>query len=105
MSSKIFAILAVAGALSACGNFDMSKYAAADANAPAKTRLRACLISEANTKFQSGTLFAAGLTETANNLANTCLQKLALQSAGISSEAQSTASTIIQNFKNFGSAQ
>ena len=105
MSSKIFAVVAAALTISACGNFDVAKYATADSNASAKTRLRACLISEANTKFQNGTLFAAGITETANTLANTCLQKLALQSAGIDNEAQSTASTIIQNLKNYGSAQ
>ena len=69
MSSKFFAILAVATALSACssdGGFDLSKFTAVDANASAKTRLRACLVSEANTKFQNGTLFAQGLTATAS---------------------------------------
>lgn len=108
MKSKLFAVLAVATALSACssdGGFDLSKYMTADSNASTKTRLRACLISEANTKFQNGTLFANGLTATAQELSNTCIQKLALQSAGISSESQSMASTIIQNLQNYGTAQ
>ena len=108
MTSKLFAILAVAGALTACtadGGFDLSKYTAVDSNASIKTRLRACLISEANTKFQNGTLFAKGVSATADELTNTCVQKLALQSAGITSESQSMASTIIQNLQNYGTAQ
>lgn len=107
MSSKFFAVLAVATALSACSSngFDLSKYMSADANSSVKTRLRACLISEANTKFQNGTLFAKGVSATADELTNTCIQKLALQSAGVSAESQSMASTIIQNLQNYGTAQ
>ena len=108
MSSKIFAVLAVAGVLSACSSdsgFDWTSLTTADANASIKTRLRACLLSEANTKFQNGTLFAKGLTATADELTNTCIKKLALQSAGITSESQSMASTIIQNLQNYGTAQ
>lgn len=108
MKSKLFAILAVAGALTACssdGGFDLSKYTTVDSNASVKTRLRACLISEANTKFQNGTLFAKSVSATADELTNTCVQKLALQSAGITSESQSMASTIIQNLQNYGTAQ
>ena len=107
MKSKLFAVLAVATALSACSSdgFDLSKFMTADANASVKTRLRACLVSEANTKFQNGTLFSKGISATADELTNTCIQKLALQSAGISSESQSMASTIIQNLQNYGSAQ
>ena len=108
MSSKIFAVLAVAGVLSACSSdsgFDWTSLTTADANASVKTRLRACLLSEANTKFQNGTLFAKGLTATADELTNTCIKKLALQSAGVTSESQSMASTIIQNLQNYGTAQ
>lgn len=107
MSSKFFAVLAVATALSACSSngFDLSKFTTVDANASAKTRLRACLISEANTKFQNGTLFASGLTATAQELSGICLKKLALQSAGLGSESESMASTIIQNLQNYGTAQ
>lgn len=92
------------GACSSSGGFDISKYTAVDANASAKTRLKACMISEANSKFQNGMLFAATLSATADEISNTCIKKLALQSAGLDSDAQSTASTIIENLKNFGSA-
>ena len=63
------------------------------------------MISEANAKFQNGTLFASSLSVTADEITNNCIKKLALEKAGLNSEAQSTASTIIQNLKNFGSAE
>lgn len=96
--SLILAILLLAG----CGN--VSQYATADVNAPAKTRMRACLVSEATAKFQAGTLFVQGLSATSDELVSICLKKLALESAGISSESQSTAQSIIENLRNFGAA-
>lgn len=89
--------------LSGCDT--VSQYATADANAPIKTRMRACLVSEATAKFQAGTLFAQGISAMSDELVTICMQKLALQSAGISQESQSTAATIIQNLKNFGTVQ
>jgi len=94
--------LAVLFVLTGCDT--VSKYSTADANASVKTRMRACLVSEATAKFQAGTLFVNGLSATADELVETCMKKLALQSAGISEESQSTAASIIQNLKNFGSA-
>ncbi|MCM1322611.1 MAG: hypothetical protein NC218_00305 [Acetobacter sp.] len=96
---KIFACLAL---LILVGCADTSKYSTADVNAPMKTRMRACLISEATAKFQAGTLFVQGLSATSDELVSICLRKLALQSAGISEESQSTAQSIIQNLRNFG---
>ena len=85
------------------GCTDTSRYTSVDANASVKTRMRACLVSEATAKFQAGTLFTQGLSATSDELVNICLRKLALQSAGISEESQSTAQSIIQNLRNFGS--
>lgn len=82
------------------GCADISKYATADANASAKTKMRACMVSEANSKLQAGTLFANTLSATADEIVNTCIKKLALQSAGISEESQSTAKNIINNLQN-----
>jgi hypothetical protein len=79
---------------------DLSKYATADANASTKTRMRACMVAEANSRLQAGTLFSQGISATADEIVEVCLKKLALESAGISSESQSTAETIIQNLKN-----
>ncbi len=86
-----------------CGG-NLSKYTTVDANASAKTRMRACLVSEADAKFQAGTLFTQGVSATSDELVSICLKKLALQSAGISEESQSTAQAIIQNLKSLGVA-
>lgn len=88
--------------LSGCA--ELSQYATADSNASAKTKMRACLVSEANSRFQAGTLFTQSISVTSDELVSVCLKRLALESAGISQESQSTASTIIQNLKNLGSA-
>ena len=84
--------------LSGCA--ELSQYATADSNASAKTKMRACLVSEANSRLQAGTLFTNSISVTSEELVNICLQKLALESAGISQESQSTASSIIQSLKN-----
>lgn len=87
--------------LGACSG-DISQYSTADSNASIKTRMRACLVSEATSKFQAGTLFVHGISETSDELVGICLKKLALQAAGVSEESQSTAQSIIQSFKGLG---
>lgn len=82
---------------------DLSKYTTVDANASAKTKMKACLINEANTRFTAGTLFSSSITATAKDMVGVCIKNLALQNAGISQESQSTAETIIQNLKNMAS--
>lgn len=96
---KIFTV-AVIALLAACA--DLSQYTAVDSNASAKTKMRACMINEANAKFQAGTLFVNSLTATSDELVSICLKKLALQAAGISEESQSMAQTIISNLNNMG---
>lgn len=94
-----------------CGMFallagcaDLSQYTTVDANASAKSKMRACMLSEANEKLQAGTLFTKSISETSDELVNTCLKKLALQAAGISEESQSAAESIIANLKTLSSA-
>ncbi len=87
--------------LAACAQ--MSSGVAENASVPSK--VKTCLVSEAGTRYQAGTLFTNSVKETASDITKTCLKKLALESAGISSETQSTAETIISNLKTFGSAQ
>ena len=77
MKKKICGLLLTGLALTACG--DLSGYMRADRNAPFKTRLRACMLSEANDKLQNGTLLDKTLKETADEIADDCLRKLALQ--------------------------
>ena len=84
--------------LGACA--DLSQYTTVDANASAKTKMRACLVNEANARLQDGTLFTKSISVTSDELVNVCLKKLALESAGITEESQSTALTVIQNLKN-----
>lgn len=100
---KVLFCLATLFMLTGCDT--LSQYSTADTNAPIKTRMRACLVSEATAKFQAGTLFTKGISAMSDELVTICMQKLALQSAGISAESQSTAASIIQNLKNFGTAQ
>lgn len=100
---KVLFCLALLFVLTGCDT--VSKYSTAGANDSVKTRMRACLVSEATARFQSGTLFNKGVSATADELVEVCMQKLALQSVGISDESQSTAATIIQNLRNFGTAQ
>ena len=90
-------------AVSACA--DISKYSNIDSEATVKAKMRACLISEANSKFQAGSLFTVSISDTADELVATCTKKLALLSAGIGEESQSTAETIIKNLQNFNNAQ
>lgn len=99
---KVLFCLALLFVLTGCDT--VSKYSTAGANDSVKTRMRACLVSEATARFQSGTLFNKGVSATADELVEVCMQKLALQSVGISEESQSTAATIIQNLRNFGTA-
>ncbi len=98
MKNKLYAALLAVVALSACA--DLSKYTTVDADAPAKTKMRACMVNEANAKFRAGTLFVNSVSVTADEIVNTCIKKLALQSAGISEESQSTAQNIINNLQN-----
>ncbi len=89
--------------LGACA--DLSQYTTVDANASAKTKMRACLVNEANARLQDGTLFTKSISVTSDELVNVCLKKLALESAGITEESQSTALTVIQNLKNLSSSK
>ena len=82
------------------GCAELSQYTTVDSNASAKTKMKACLVSEANSRLQAGTLFNQSISATSDELVNTCLQKLALEAAGISQESQSTATSIIQSLKN-----
>lgn len=94
---KFLMLCAACAMLGACG--DMSKYTTADKDASDMTKMRACMLAEANSKYEAGTLFTGELKATAKTIANTCLTKLALQKAGISAESQTAAEEIISNLK------
>lgn len=100
---KVLFCLAALFMLAGCGT--VSQYSTASTNDSVKTRMRACLLSEATAKFQAGTLFVKSVSATSDELVETCMKKLALESAGISQQSQSTAASIIQNLQNFGTAK
>ena len=101
---KKLAILSVYALLCACS--EMSQIQSGSTSSDGiSVKMRACLMSEANTRYQAGTLFTNSVTSTATELVKTCAKNLALQSTGISSETQSTAESIITNLKNLATAQ
>ena len=67
--------------------------------------MKACLLSEANSRYAAGTLFTNTVKATASDMVKTCMKKLALQSVGISQEQQSVAENIISNLQAMKSAQ
>ena len=100
---KILLSLVLVAGISACEN--ISQIAAGSSDSSIKAKMHTCLVNEATSKYQAGTLFTQGISATAKELVGTCTKKLALESAGISEESQSMATSIIQNLQNFGSAQ
>ena len=62
-------------------------------------KMQSCLMAQAQSRLNAGTLFTKSVTATAKELVGTCMQRLALQSAGISDEAQNTAENIITSLK------
>jgi len=70
------------------------------ADSGVRAKMQSCLMSEAQSRFQAGTLFTNSISATADDLVSTCTQKLALQSLGISSESKTAAENIITNLKN-----
>ncbi len=98
---KKLVILSVVAFLSACSHVSNLTGASNSSD----TGMKACLLAEANTRYQAGTLFTNPIKETASDLVKTCMKKLALQSVGISQESQSTAENIISNLQSLKAAQ
>ncbi len=94
---KKFALLTVFALLAGCSQF--SADSAATTGNTTSTRMKACMLSEANSRYTAGTLFTNSIRETASDLVKTCMKKLALESAGISAESQSAAENIISSLK------
>ena len=94
---KKLLILGTVLILSSCAGLE--KYTTVSSDATAQEKFRACALSEAQSKFNNGTLFSKDLTTTKDEIVNTCLKKMALEAAGIDAEAQSITSSIINNFQ------
>lgn len=68
-------------------------------------KMQSCMMTEAQSRLQAGTLFTNTVTATAKELVGVCMKRLALQSAGISAESQSAAENIITNLQALRNAQ
>lgn len=94
----IFAFLAV----SACA--EMSSYlpssSASNETSGTRAKMQSCMLTEAQSRLQAGTLFNDTISATAKDIASTCTKKLALASLGISDETQKSAESIITNLRN-----
>lgn len=97
---KILSVIAITIALAACEGVDMTPYTTANTSDPVRVRMRACMLSEAQSKMQAGTLLSNGFSAEVDSLSKTCVKKLALQSAGIDEEAVSTAKSVLNNLMN-----
>ncbi len=100
----ITSVCLIAGC-SQLSQFMPSSSSSSTADASWRSKMQSCLMSEAQSRFQAGTLFNNSVSATADELVSACTKKLALQSFGISDEAKSSAESIITNLKNLSSAQ
>ena len=84
MTTKLFAGIALAAAVSACSNVDFNTLLLNE-NSSSTAKLNACMLNEINSRAANGTLFTSGLgvKATAEDVANDCILKLTLQSRGL----------------------
>jgi hypothetical protein len=95
---KIFLLMAVTMIV---GCAEVSNYLPSGGdNSSARAKMQSCMLSDAQSRLQAGTLFNDTIYNTAKDLASTCAKKLALESMGISQQSQSDAVNIINNLKN-----
>ncbi len=99
---KKYLILAAATALFGCAEMN-SFLPSSGADSSTQSKLHSCMMTEANSRLQAGTLFTDTVMNTAKDIAGTCTKKLALQSLGISEQAQSDAANIINSLRNLNS--
>ena len=69
-------------------------------NSSARAKMQSCMLSDAQSRLQAGTLFNDTVYNTAKDLASGCAKKLAMESMGISQQTQSDAVNIINSLKN-----
>ncbi|MBO6281875.1 MAG: hypothetical protein J6N49_05025 [Alphaproteobacteria bacterium] len=98
---KILLITAIL-ALGACSNLSsfMPSSSSNGETSGVRGKMQSCMLAEAQSRLQAGTLFNDTVTATAKDIAGTCAKKLALSSMGISEETQKSAESIITNLRN-----
>lgn len=97
---KLFLIAAIA-TIAGCADMNLSSLMGdSSSDSSVRGRMQTCMLSEAQSRLQAGTLFNGTISATAQDLASTCAKKLALESMGISQQSQSDAVNIINNLRN-----
>lgn len=101
MKNKVFVVLAVMGMSAACSNVDFNTLLL-NSNSSNTAKLNACMLNEANSRANAGTLFTSGLgvRATAEDIAQDCIKKLTLQACGLDNTAVSNATNIINALKD-----
>jgi len=106
LKMKKIAFLTLAVMFAGCSQLSQFTSAGNSAdNGSVRAKMQSCMLNEAQSRFQAGTLFNSSISATADDLVATCTKKLALQSLGISNESKTAAENIITNLKNLSSAQ
>lgn len=93
---KKIALLGIMLMLSGCEHLTSMQ---TGANTSVKGKMQSCLMTEAQSRLQAGSLFNNTVTATAKDMVGVCMKRLALESAGISQESQTTAENIITNLQ------
>ena len=98
---KKLLLLVLAVTISGCADLDLTSLAgSSSADSSVRSRMYSCMLSDAQSRLQAGTLFANSITATAQDLASGCAKKLALESMGISQQSQTDATNIINSLRN-----
>lgn len=98
---KKLLIIATAVALSGCSQLSsFMPSSGTEDNTGTRAKMQSCMLNEAQSRLQAGTLFNDTISATAKDIAGTCTKKLALSSMGISDETQRSAENIITNLRN-----
>lgn len=99
MKKLFFAILVTT--LAGCADMNLSSLTGSTTtDTSVRGRMQSCMLGEAQSRLQAGTLFTNSITATAQDLASTCAKKLALESMGISQQSQADATNIINSLRN-----
>ena len=95
---KIFLLIAVT-MVAGCSEFS-NMLSSGSTDSSARTKMQSCMLRDAQSRLQAGTLFNDTVYNTAKDLASGCAKKLAMESMGISQQTQSDAVNIINSLKN-----
>lgn len=97
---KKLLIMATVLTVCGCSEFGTFMQNSNGTDTGARSKMQSCMLTEAQSRLQAGTLFTNSISATAKDIAGTCAKKLALSSMGISDEMQHSAENIITNLRN-----